>query len=60
MELFREIKQFGLQLNALVADFIDGDNQWREHMVAHHFSSEATERILRTPLPRNPRQNALI
>lgn len=43
-----------------MADFIDGDNQWREDMVAHHFSSAAAERILRTPLPRNPRQNALI
>lgn len=29
-------------------------------MVAHHFSSEAAERILRTPLLRNPRQDALI
>lgn len=60
IELSREIKQPGLQPNALVADFIDGDNQWREDMVTHYFSSEAAERILRTPLPRNPRQDALI
>lgn len=60
MDISREVKLPGLQPNAMVADFINKENQWREDMVVQHFSSEAGERILRTPLPRTPRKDILI
>lgn len=60
MDISREVKLPRLQPNAMVADFINEENQWREDMVVQHFSSEAAERILRTPLPRTPRNDILV
>ncbi|KAL9432936.1 hypothetical protein AB3S75_027866 [Citrus x aurantiifolia] len=43
-----------LSNDAVVADFIDEKNQWKQEMVAQHFPKEIIERILKIPLPKTP------
>ncbi|KAH9681066.1 hypothetical protein KPL71_026800 [Citrus sinensis] len=46
--------------DAVVADFIDEKNQWKQEMVAQHFPKEITERILKIPLPKTPQEDVMI
>lgn len=43
-----------------MVDFINERNKLKADMIPQHFSKEVTERILRTLLPRTPRQDMLV
>lgn len=49
-----------LSMEAVVAELIDGSNEWREDLIGQSFSKETAERILRTPLPKTPRPDKLV
>ncbi|KAH9718251.1 zf-RVT domain-containing protein [Citrus sinensis] len=46
--------------DTVVTDLIDERHHWKEDIICQHFSKEASERILQTPLPRIPQQDILI
>ena len=55
-ELYNPTSIAMLSNDAVVANFIDEKNQWKQEMVAQHYPKEITERILKIPLPKTPRK----
>lgn len=59
-EFPRSAPHLNLPAGAVVADFIDERNQWKDDRIAQCFSKEVAEKILRVPLPRTAQQDKLI
>lgn len=56
-EFSKNVNQPELSTDAMMVDFINERNQLKADMIPQHFSKEVAERILRTLLPRTPRQD---
>lgn len=57
---FRTVPCSNLQSDAVVADFINESEQWKEDEIAQNFLKAVSEEILRIALPRTPQQDTLI
>lgn len=59
-ELSSYVPHQNLTEGAVVADFIDDKNQWKEEKIEQCFTKEVAQKILKIPLPRTPQEDILI
>lgn len=57
---FKPTNPSSLLKGTLVAELINGDNQWKEELIYRHFCKEDADAIVQIPLPRKQNDDKLI